>query len=424
MKTCPECGGCTDDESRACPHCGADLRVRTRRPRHLRSGVDDGTRGQAVSASAATATRANAAKGRAKVFLAIAVVMMLASAGVGFVMYHVRPTASSAASGAPQSALPAVANRRLEPESEPEPADPNLSGWVTDEAGTRRYYDPDTHRYHDGWLDDGDRRLYIDGETGEPHVGWLALDGRRYWLDDGQRAEAGTLLRDQWLELDDGRYHFGDDGSATVGWAEVDGVRRYFDESGAVQVGWVEDGSGKTYWVKPEDGTLANHEWIEIDGVCQAFDDDGSWVTLGDVVPPGDAENMANLSDRQRRVIASCDETPWPGKGLCAGWVSSVFANAGEPYVGGDACDIARAWCWSDDLAELKPGMVIAVASHPRTENGKVWGHVCIYVGDGLIRDSGTYGIRRSSLGSWLAWFGASETPKWGWANGISLEEG
>lgn len=187
------------------------------------------------------------------------------------------------------------------------------------------------------------------------------------------------------------------------------------------QVGWVDGGNGKRYWVKPEDGTLACHEWIEIDGVYQAFDDDGSWVTLGDVIPPGDEANVASMSERQRAVVDACSVTPWPGKALCAAWVSSVFETAGEGPVSGNACDMADEWCDSSDLSALRPGMIIAVPSHGRTENGQIWGHVCIYVGGGLIMDSGTYGIRTSSLGSWLAWFGDLNTPQWGWANGVPL---
>lgn len=258
--------------------------------------------------------------------------------------------------GLPSSDSPRTETSVLDNTVEKEVIDTSLSGWVEDEYGELRYYDPATHKLYSGWLVENDKTMYIDGTTGQP------------------------------------------------------------------QVGWIDDGSGKRYWVKPEDGTLANHEWIEIDGVYQAFDDDGSWVTLGDVVPPNDTQNVQSMSDRQRAVISATDSTPWPGKALCAAWVSEVFSNAGEGGVGGDACDIARAWCVSDDLAELKPGMVIAVTSHPRTENGQLWGHVCIYIGNGLIRDSGTYGIRTSSLGSWLAWFGASERPRWGWANGVSLE--
>lgn len=225
-----------------------------------------------------------------------------------------------------------------------------------------------------------------------------------------------------WVEGDDGTMSYYDPQTheMSVGWVEIEGARHYFDEQGKKVVGWVHDGD-KSYWVKPEDGLLASHEWVEIEGVYQAFDDDGSWVTLGDVVPPYDEDNVRDMTERQRAVLDACETTPWPGKGLCAGWVSSVFANAGGPSVGGDACDMARAWCTSSSLDDLKPGMLIAVASHGRTDAGRAYGHVCVYIGGGLIRDSGTYGLRKSSLGSWLAWFGDLETPKWGWAGGEDL---
>ncbi len=300
--------------------------------------------------------------------------------------------------------------------------DPSLSGWVRGDDGELRYYDPSTHRLYAGWLDEEGVRLYIDGATGQARTGWLELDGKRYWLDDGTRATRGALLANAWLELDGKRYWLGEDGAMATGWLEQDGRTYYLDSEGASRTGLIDDGSGKRWWLN-DDGTLASHEWIEIDGVYQAFDDDGSLVTFGEVIPEGDAARLAALSSRQQAVLDACKSTPWPGKALCALWVSNVFANAGEPSVPGDACDLARAWCHSSELSELEPGMIIAVESHSRTENGKIWGHICIYIGDGLICDSGTYGIRTSSLGSWLAWFGDSQQPRWGWANGIDLSD-
>lgn len=249
------------------------------------------------------------------------------------------------------------------------------TGWSDTEDGTRVYYDPETGDLHHGWLELGGDRYYCDADTGAMHVGWLELDGSTYC----------------------------------------------FDSTGAMRTGWTDGEDGNRRWLKPEDGTMATHEWVEIDGIWQPFDDDGSWVTSGEVIPPDDAANVENMSVRQSAVVESCDQTPWPGKALCAAWVSQVFVNAGEPSVDGDACDLARNWCTTDDLAQLRPGMIIAVTSHSRTENGKIWGHVCIYEGNGIVRDSGTYGVRRSQLGSWLAWFGTDESPRWGWANGIPL---
>jgi hypothetical protein len=235
---------------------------------------------------------------------------------------------------------------------------------------------------------------FFDPVSGEPLSGWHEEDGTTYLLAD--------------------------DGIPLIGWQEIAGQQYCFGEDGSMLQGWADGEDGERRYLK-DDGVMASHEWVEVDGVWEVFDDDGAWIEGDDIMPPDDKQHVEQMSVRQQTVVNACDRTPWPGAALCALWVSQVFETAGEPGVGGDACDMARAWCVSDDLAELRPGMIIAVASHPRTENGRIWGHVCIYVGDGYVRDSGTYGIRRIRLGSWIAWFGATDTPKWGWANGIAL---
>lgn len=269
----------------------------------------------------------------------------------------------------------------------------------------------------DQWVTDETGEHYLTSD-GSAAIGWEQIDSSWYFFD-----EQGTLLKDQWLTDETGEHYLTSDGPVAVGWKQVDDNWYFFDEQAALQTGWIDDGSGKRYWVRPEDKTLPHHEWIEIDGVFEPFDDDGAWVNNGEVMPPNDAENVANMTARQQAVIDACDITPWPGRGYCAAWVSDVFVNAGEPAVDGDACDIARAWCTSDDLSELKPGMVIAVTTHERTENGLIWGHVCIYAGNGLVRDSGATSTRWVTLGSWFAWYGTLESPHWGWANGIPLDE-
>ena len=332
--------------------------------------------------------------GPLKWLLAVLVVVGVAL-GCGAFAYRmlVRP-------GAPESsATEEVAEPTAEPEVDEgtsETEDTLLKDqWVTDETGVH----------------------YLTSD-GSAAVGWKQVDDSWYFFD-----EQAALLKDQWLTDETGEHYLTSDGSAAVGWKQVDDSWYFFDEQAALQTGWIDDGSGKRYWVRPEDKTLPHHEWIEIDGVFEPFDDDGAWVNNGEVMPPNDAENVTNMTARQQAVIDACDITPWPGRGYCAAWVSDVFVNAGEPAVDGDACDIARAWCTSDDLSELKPGMVIAVTTHERTENGLIWGHVCIYAGNGLVRDSGATSTRWVTLGSWFAWYGTLEAPHWGWANGIPLDE-
>lgn len=227
-----------------------------------------------------------------------------------------------------------------------------------------------------------------------------------------------------WVKGDDGTKRYYDpETHELVGWWTKEGDERFFvdGKSEEPKKGWLEL-EGKRYWLKPENGAMAQHEWCEVDGLWEVFDDDGAWIEGEDMTPPNDEENMASMSERQQAVVASCETTPWQGKGWCAAWVWQVFANAGEAAPGGDACDIANLYCTSDDLADLKPGMVVAVPSHPQSENGKIWGHVCIYVGEGMVMDNGGTSTRKMRLGPWAAWFGASHPAKWGWNSGISLE--
>ena len=120
------------------------------------------------------------------------------------------------------------------------------------------------------------------------------------------------------------------------------------------------------------------------------------------------------LTTRQQRVLSSANRTPSPGGGLCAGWVTNVFQNAGIGSWYGDARDQYDWFCKSADLTKLKPGMIVAVRTHGKTWAGSIWGHVGIYVGDGNIKDNIGY-IRTISVFDWLDFYGDQVTPKWGW---------
>lgn len=279
------------------------------------------------------------------------------------------------------------------PKEQNDASQPN--GWIEREDGVRVYYDPKTHEVKAGLITDKDGKRYYLDEEGVPLLGWQTIEGKTY--------------------------HFADGGAADTGWVTIDENTYCFDNKGAMKTGWADGEDGKKRWLK-EDGVMASHEWVEVDGVWKVFEEDGSWVKGDGKLPANDAENYNAMTDAQRAVVASCDTTPWQGKGWCAAWVSLVFQNADQPYVGGDACDMYYNWCLTDDIDELKPGMLVAVPSHPQSENGVIWGHVCIYVGNGMVRDNGGYCVRIMELTDWIAWFGATHTVKWGWASGINLE--
>ena len=127
-----------------------------------------------------------------------------------------------------------------------------------------------------------------------------------------------------------------------------------------------------------------------------------------------------SVSGSAASVVASCYSTPSPGLGLCAGWVTNVFSNAGFGWIGGNANDQYNSWCVSSDRSYLQPGMIIAVSSHPHTSAGRIYGHVGIYVGDGTVMDNVGY-IRSCSVDYWIDFYGQTVVPRWGWFGGIAL---
>ena len=130
--------------------------------------------------------------------------------------------------------------------------------------------------------------------------------------------------------------------------------------------------------------------------------------------------NYSGMTGSQSRVVSACYTTPSPGLGYCAAWVSNVFVNAGFQFIGGDACDMYAAYCTSSDRSALQPGMIVAVSTHSQTAAGRLYGHIGIYVGGGMMMDN-VGSIRSISVDSWVSFYGTTVTPRWGWLGGIVL---
>ena len=130
----------------------------------------------------------------------------------------------------------------------------------------------------------------------------------------------------------------------------------------------------------------------------------------------GSAKVPTADTSKGQAIVNACFSTPSPGAGYCAMWVSQVYNNAGCGYPTGNANDMYWAYCHSSDKSELQAGMIIAVPSHT---NGDAWsviyGHVGIYIGDGLVMDN-VGSIRTVSLDSWISTHSTTYTVKWGWA--------
>ena len=107
----------------------------------------------------------------------------------------------------------------------------------------------------------------------------------------------------------------------------------------------------------------------------------------------------------------------------CAGWVYTVYLNAGI-YSQMPRCAgwYAENFCYSSNRNDLRPGMVVAVPTHPYTEAGKIYGHVGIYVGDGIVRDFAGGSVRSVPIDDWINSYSSPGIPvRWGWVGGIAL---
>ena len=124
------------------------------------------------------------------------------------------------------------------------------------------------------------------------------------------------------------------------------------------------------------------------------------------------ASDEAVISEEARRIIASAKVTPTTPPGYCAMWISNVYANAGLPVPRGDACDM---WArMATSVNNIKPGMSVAVRHSGPTGYSWLYGHIGIYIGDGLVMDS-TGTVNTRPLNTWIAAYDYSQTVRCGY---------
>lgn len=138
-------------------------------------------------------------------------------------------------------------------------------------------------------------------------------------------------------------------------------------------------------------------------------------VPKGDAASGSDALYDAEIAARSAALVAAAKATPTTGSGFCARWVSNVYQAAGLARPNGNANDMYWNYCTSSDRSELEPGMIVATPSHTWTSSGRIYGHVGIYIGDGLVMDSLNY-VRTMTLDQFIEDYSMLYEVKWGWA--------
>ena len=141
----------------------------------------------------------------------------------------------------------------------------------------------------------------------------------------------------------------------------------------------------------------------------------------GSIISPmllGEPLSLAN--PMQKKIVDLSRQVPSPGPGLCSEWIAQVYERAGFRNVHTDACDYYWDFCKYTDYSQLKVGMVIAVPSHIHTYMGRIYGHVCIYIGNNQVMDNVGH-IRTLDMGYWLDYYSTTYKPKWGWYDNVPL---
>ena len=130
-------------------------------------------------------------------------------------------------------------------------------------------------------------------------------------------------------------------------------------------------------------------------------------------------DTPTNGSGSLQAVLNAAYAVGSPGTGLCAAWVTDVFQYAGLGSFWGNADDMYYSWCHTA-TSQIQPGMIIAVNSSPASAAGLIYGHIGIYMGNGIVRHNVGF-IQNMSLSSWVSYYSALATPLCGWLGGIVL---
>ena len=111
--------------------------------------------------------------------------------------------------------------------------------------------------------------------------------------------------------------------------------------------------------------------------------------------------------------------------GMCAMWVAGIYAQsgAGRPY--GNAIDYWNKWSWSGSTSKSNIPVGAAVISSGAGVLAATYGHIGIYLGDGMVA-SNIGGVKIESIDSFDR--GATATCQghrgyigWVWPNGVAL---
>lgn len=316
----------------------------------------------------------------------------------------------------------------------------STNAWVTDK--NKQYYLGATGAMAKGWIQNGSTWYYADSSGAKKLSGWVKSTGKWYWLCGDQNgamaSEAvlpingktysfgkdGAMLTRAKVDLENGDYGhtapsgevikigaYDEDGNVILrssngepltGWQKLAGYWFYGEpETGVMQTGWLELG-GKKYYLDAS-GAMATG--------TRTIDDKSYYFNHNGVMTNRPYANAAASA----KLVAAANSLPYQGNGYCAKWTNYVYVRAGYAHPDGNACDLYWKYCTISNLDLIEPGMILAVPSHTRSALGSKYGHVAIYMGNGMVRHN-TNKLETVPLSSWLAYYQTTYPVKCGWA--------
>ena len=126
-------------------------------------------------------------------------------------------------------------------------------------------------------------------------------------------------------------------------------------------------------------------------------------------------DSVTELTETQEAIVRSAYSTPYAGGNLCEAWAEQVYRNAGVPVpLLESALAGKEEYFVSDSTDHIPPGAWVYGSGVGYM--GSLYGHVGIYVGNGLIMDNeGSRTKRAVPIDEWVSWQTASQNGKSGW---------
>ena len=294
------------------------------------------------------------------------------------------------------------------------------NAWVNIKSGW--YFTAGDCSARTGWVDYEGDYYYLDPSSlGKMVTGFVSIGKQQYAY-----TQSGALRTSAWVTCPDGvMRHAGlngaingalkggkvtlDDGTSPRGLISLGDAILYVNDDGSYKTGWHKHGGDWLYF--NEDGS-AHIGSKTINGVSYYFKTDGVMAESAELSKTANASQMG--------IVKAAKAQPATPGGYCAAWVTYVYLRGTGHVYNGNADEMYYDWCKYSDISQLKTGMVVAVPSHPHTTAGKRYGHVGIYIGDGFIMHSAG-AVKIDNIYDWMEYYGATHTPKWGWAGNVPL---